>query len=926
MSARICIQGHRWQPAERADGEADGVCPVCGSPAEDSPTACDESAPVAREAVTLALPAQAPAAAAAPCPPPGYEILEELGRGGMGVVYKARQLGLNRVVALKMILAGSHAGGAELARFRGEAEAAARLRHPNIVQIYDTGEADGRPYFSLEFVDGGSLAQRLDGTPRPAREAANLVETLARAVQAAHQEGIIHRDLKPANVLLMHIEAPTAHGSGAREVAGTCSLGEESWVPKVADFGLAKRLGDAPGSGQTQTGTVLGTPSYMAPEQAAGRGQQVGPATDVYALGAILYELLTGRPPFAGPTPLETVMQVLSQDPVPPSHLQPKVPRDLEIICLKCLAKEPHRRYPSAAALADDIARFRADEPILARPAPAWERTYKWCRRRPTLAVLLGASALAAVALVATGLWYQRQLKQFNLHLQAALSDAEEQRDAATRARQDSEREHQRAQGHLTKALEAVDRMMTRVGDERLAQVPQFADLRQHVLEDALDFYRGFLRQEGSDPAVRRETARAYMRTGGLHLMLGRSAPAEESLKQSNQLLEQLTKDYPDRSEYRQDLSMANALLGHVYVITARFPAGASQYGKGLALSEQLVKEHPDQPDYREGLAYHHSNLGFFNLSINPAQSEPHFREAIRLIEELARTDPKQARYQAMLATSHGNLGMVLLARGRVPDARKTLERALELSGDSAALSIAGDDMGGLKFAGINPRLSRAMSQVALGSILSGANQTDRAEKLLQDGLATCEELHRASPKHFFYVMQLATSYEAAANFYERMARPADAERFWNQAVAANAQMERDYPTFPWLAFNGDRCRVRRMILVLRQKRTPDPVLKEAEAVAAKQRVSGDICYNLACAYALAAGLVGDDTARADRYALRALELLERGQKAGYPSTIGHVEHAREDEDLESLRSRKDFQDLLARWQEKYRGATLPVR
>ncbi len=273
------------------------------------------------------------------------------------------------------MLAGEHAGPQELARFRSEAAALARLQHPNIVQIHEVGEHEGRPYFSMEFVDGGSLAQRPGGAPLPAREAARLVRTLAGAVHAAHQKGVVHRDLKPANVLL---------GSDG--------------TPKVTDFGLAKRL-DGPG-GSTQSGAILGTPSYMAPEQAAGRGKQIGPAADVYALGAILYELLTGRPPFRAATAVETLVLVQAEEPVPPSRLQPGVPRDLETVCLKCLHKEPARRHGGAAALADDLGRWLAGEPILARRVGAWERAVKWVRRRPAAATLVGVSAVSAAALV----------------------------------------------------------------------------------------------------------------------------------------------------------------------------------------------------------------------------------------------------------------------------------------------------------------------------------------------------------------------------------------------------------------------------------------------------------------------------------------------------------------------------------------------
>ncbi len=390
MASFACPQGHRWDAPASDTGTllADpSACPICGTP----------SLPL-----TQAAPTPVPPSDLATCPPrnrfpnpdtmltldnlpqptpaattgvivPGYEILGELGRGGMGVVYKARQQGLNRIVALKMILAGGYAGDAERSRFRAEGEAAARLRHPNIVQIYEIGAFEGRPFLSLEFCDGGSLADRLRDGPLAADSAAGLIEQLARGVHTAHRAGIIHRDLKPANILLQGLTAenekqkrtgPTSHAMSSSPVDSAAALSAVNLHPRIADFGLAKQL-DAI-EGMTQSGAIMGTPSYMAPEQASGHSKDVGPAADIYALGAILYECLTRRPPYQGATSTDTMLQVLDGDLVPPRRLRPDLPSALEAICVKCLARDPDERYPSALVLADDLLAYLDGEPVLA--------------------------------------------------------------------------------------------------------------------------------------------------------------------------------------------------------------------------------------------------------------------------------------------------------------------------------------------------------------------------------------------------------------------------------------------------------------------------------------------------------------------------------------------------------------------------------
>jgi serine/threonine protein kinase len=306
-----------------------------------------------------------------------YELLGRIARGGMGVIYKARQVCLNRIVAVKMMLPGMLISEAEASRFQNEAEVIANLRHPNIVAVHEVGAHDGQRYFSMDYVEGQSLAAVVRDHPLPARTAARYVKVIAEAIHYAHQQGILHRDLKPSNVLL-----------------------DKAGNPRIADFGLAKRL--ASDSRLTATGTVLGTPSYMPPEQADGKGRRIGPASDVYSLGAILYELLTGRPPFQAATPLDTILLVINTEPIAPRMLNPKLSRDLETICLKCLEKDPRWRYQTAQELADDLDRYLKREPIKARPISLLNRGWRWCRRNPWPTT---ATAALTLAILMTSLW-----------------------------------------------------------------------------------------------------------------------------------------------------------------------------------------------------------------------------------------------------------------------------------------------------------------------------------------------------------------------------------------------------------------------------------------------------------------------------------------------------------------------------------------
>jgi WD40 repeat protein/tRNA A-37 threonylcarbamoyl transferase component Bud32 len=452
------------QAAPVATGNRDTMRP---GPAAETGVDPNRTGPVQTPAPPETAAAEYPAIA-------NYEILGELGRGGMGVVYKARQTALKRLVALKMILSGDLASAQELARFRREAEAVARLQHPNIVQVYEVGEYGGRPFFSLEFVDGGTLARNLrESLPGP-KQAAALVEQLARAMHAVHQCSVVHRDLKPANVLL------TANGTA-----------------KITDFGLAKKLDED--AGQTHSGAVMGTPSYMAPEQASGGTARATPQADVYALGAILYECLTGRPPFRAATVAQTLRQVVETEPVPPRLLNTAVPRDLETVCLKCLRKETAKRYITAVDLADDLRRFQAGEPIRARSVGWGERAQKWVRRNPVVAGLASSAAVLLVLVLVVGLLGYVKTTEALGNALYAWGQEEERRHEVENQKKEVEKQKE----EVEKQKEEIRRELDTVNGLRyLGEMPQVQQaLQASDLTRARDLLRRYqLRSGWADP------------------------------------------------------------------------------------------------------------------------------------------------------------------------------------------------------------------------------------------------------------------------------------------------------------------------------------------------------------------------------------------------------------------------------------------
>jgi tetratricopeptide (TPR) repeat protein len=533
-----------------------------------------------------------------------------------------------------------------------------------------------------------------------------------------------------------------------RGAAGTplCERPLNEGIPKITDFGLAKRLGGD--SGQTQPGAILGTPSYMAPEQAQGATRDVGPATDVYALGAVLYELLTGRPPFRGATPLETLDQVRTQELVPPAQLRPGIPRDLDTICRKCLHKESARRYPSAAALADDVGRFLNGEPIRARPVGLRERAWKWARRRPVVASLAAFSCVAVLALVAVGLGY-------HLRLQSALHTADKHRA--------------RAEGNYQKMLEAVDSMLTEVGEKDLADVPEMEEPRARLLEKALQFYQNLLQEKDDpDPAVRRETARAFQRAAWIEGHLGRLDQAEEDIRQALALWPQVVADFPgEATTYRREWAVAFGVQGQILATRGREPDAAAAIRQAISLLEPLPL---DQPCYRMDLAGNYLNLGIWGKDDDEAPKL--FQQALALLEDADVGQAKGAALLRVLITF--NVGLLHQRRGRAGDAEAAYEKAQAFG--EAALREAG---------GVGVARS-TLAQVCRNraALCASARRMQDAEDLYLKALELHDQEASRHPRVPSFAAELAATHENLADLYRSSDRPARGLWHIQQAVA----------------------------------------------------------------------------------------------------------------------------------------------
>jgi serine/threonine-protein kinase len=962
----------------------------------------------------------------------GYEIYQELGRGGMGLVFKARQLALDRFVALKVIRDASLAGPNQVARFRSEALAVARLHHPHIVQIYDVGEHNGSPFLALEFIDGSSLALALKGMPLQGRQAAELVETLANAMHYAHKQGILHRDLKPANVLLQKTPNAISQKS-AGDPQGTLALPADlhllssRFSPKITDFGLAKRLDEE--AGLTGSGQMVGTPSYMAPEQAGGKADSVGPAVDIYALGAILYECLTGRPPFLGATALETLEQVRDWEPAPPHLLQPKAPRDLETVCLKCLEKDPTKRYPAAEALAQDLRRFLDGVPIQARPIRAWERGLKWARRRPSLAGLLAAGILGPVVLLAVVLSFNVQLAQANDEMKKALVAKEEKQ------RQSNE--------SFRLARLAIDDYATKVSQDKRLQAHDLEGLRKELLRLAVNYYQEFVKQHPDDVDVRRDRAQAFQRLGRLAREMGaQKEEAIEALRKAVDIFRELQQEHPDDAEDQVRLAGGLSNLSAVCAETGQSEPAKVTLGEAIDILRQLVMNHPNEPDYQDRLAGCLNNQGMLYEQVDRSQlAETAYLEAQGLWTKLTQAYPSVEDYQSNLAKSHFNLGMIFLLTSRLKPAEgsfaKSYELRRKLAKDHPTAPDYQDDLGdslihmGLVYeqtgryeqavkvygeagniyqllAGDHPRIPEYRNSLArvhhnLGVAQERVRRSDLAEAAYVKACEQRERLVRDYPKISDYQFKLSESQCNLGLLYRDTGRLKQAGIPLDKAREIQEKLTRDYPdavrfrvslgntynglgrleslqnnhlaALDWfdqstwkleavLKQEPRHTQARRFLNIVYLRRVETlsqlnryqdalhdldkllklaggaksdpwrllhavtlarmgqyvPAMAEGEELASRQSVTADTLYNLACVSSLCSAAVRHDARldkseqdqRAEQLAARSVDLLKKAKAAGFFEKVTQIEEMWKDKDLESVRERRDFQELFS--------------
>jgi eukaryotic-like serine/threonine-protein kinase len=807
----------------------------------------------------------------------GYKVLGELGRGGMGVVYKARQRGLNRLVALKMVLAGAHASAHQLARFHIEAEAVARLQHPNIVLIYEVGEQDGLPFFSLEFVDGGPLDRKLGGKPLPPREAAQLCASLARAMHFAHERGILHRDLKPANVLL------TSDG-----------------IPKITDFGLAKRL-EEDDSNQTKSGTILGTPSYMAPEQALGNVHELGPQSDLYSLGAMLYEFITGKPPFQGPTPMDTVIKVTQEEVVAPSRLQPEVPSDLETICVKCLQKEPANRYTNCFELAEDLNRYLIGEPILARPVGSIERAVRWCKRNPRWAGMWGS--IAALLLVLAG---GSTYAAFTIN--AAKYQAEENARIAQKNEERAKTNEEKAKEFGNSASNAYATLIRKV-QAMLNDKPDLQDLKQQILKPAIEGLQALIARmdDDKDPSNLRNLADAHRQMGDLYRELGKIDQAYKQLQETHDIRENIARVSPKDDFARFDVANSWRNLGDMDLQTNGDAARAREkYKRGLTIATDLV-EHPrsGEPPLMERkrfVADLYYSLG--DIADDPVEMREYYTQSLTRRLEWRKANPELVLPIMSVANCYGDLAKASFHSRDLQAASRYFAECLILR--EVALSRQPQS--------VLAKLLLAFSHERLGDFKVRTGHPEEGKTSLLNAQARYEEILSTDPKNEDVKKHLSRARYLLGTAYLRLQNKQLAAQTYADALKMRqALAEKDSANLP---------KQKDYMVNLARCGQHQAAAKKGEEIYKKSPKDVDTLLNLMRCYALCSMTLGgpqDETTPAagkvelrDAYASSAANYFEQAVANGCRNVVD----METDPDIDAIQTYAPFKRALAKLRE----------
>ncbi len=755
-----------------------------------------------------------------------YRIIREVGRGGMGVVYEASQISLNRRVALKVLPFAAVLDKRQLQRFKNEAQAAAQLHHTNIVPVFSVGCERGVHYYAMQYIEGHTLADTVaelrhlsglngNGKRRPARACSDVTSALTSGRWAHAKQGnnatppceaaTVKPDGSSAvtgipskgsssspeffrSVAGLGVQAASAldhaHESGIlhRDIKPSNLLLDESGKLWITDFGLAQVQSDP---GITMTGDLLGTPRYMSPEQAMAKRIPVDHRTDIYSLGVTLYELSTLHPAFTGPDRQEVLRQIAFDEPRMPRRVNPAMPAELETIVLKAISKSPVERYDSAQDFADDLQRFLDDKPIQAKRPTLIERAAKWARRHRSVV----ASAAILLVLAVAGLAISTVLiAQEQARTAAALAQAQANYETA-------ETERERAAANFQKARDAVDKMLMRVGEE-LWGVPHMQQIQRALFEDALEFYEGFLQERTTDPALRYDTAHACSRVGGLCRSLGRFSRSEETFRRGIALLEALSAEFPSVSKYRKDLAqtywnLAVLLKNH----TIDRPGALEAYRRSSDLRVKLVGEFPDDPQYVRDLAWTHVDLGLVLSNLyRYEEALEELRQALALREQLVHDFPDVRDYRSHLAHAHHWLGSRLWDIGQVEEAEKQLRQCLTLREE--LVGEFPEDSGG-----IWERYTLAHAQLYLGALLMDTGRDQEGEHLLRRAIELLDGLTADFPHNTDHRQQLASGYELLGEGLWAADRVDEAEELIQRAIALRERMVADFPntlTFAW--------------------------------------------------------------------------------------------------------------------------------